>query len=177
MTEKYSEKFRKAVDYVIKNEGGYVFDQNDYGGATKYGISQKSYPALNIRELSLEDAIEIYYKDFWLKGKFEQIPDENIAIKFFDFTVNLGQRIATIILQRALRSVGINVQEDGLFGSVTLSATISCCTSECAENRAKILLAALKSEAAGYYRLIAAKNPSQKKFLNGWLNRAYKQIN
>ena len=176
MTEKYSEKFRKAVDYVIKNEGGYIFDQNDYGGATKYGISQKSYPALNIRELSLEDAIEIFHKDFWLKGKFEQIPDKNLAIKFFDFTVNFGQRTATIILQRALRSVGINVQEDGLFGSVTLSATISCCTSECAENRAKILLAALKSEAAGYYRLIAAKNPSQKKFLNGWINRAYKNV-
>lgn len=176
MTEKYSKKFERAVDYVIKNEGGYVFDQNDYGGATKYGISQKAFPALNIRELSLEDAIEIYHKDFWLKGKFEQIPDENIAIKVFDFTVNLGQRAATIILQRALRSVGINVQEDGLFGSVTLSATISCCTPECAENRAKMLLAALKSEAAGYYRLIAAKNPSQKKFLNGWLNRAYRNV-
>lgn len=177
MTEKYSEKFRKAVDYVIKNEGGYVFDQNDYGGATKYGISQKSYPTLNIRELSLEDAIEIYYKDFWLKGKFEQIPDENLATQLFDLSVNLGIRATTIVLQRALRSVGINVVEDGLFGPQTLYATISCCTPECAENRAKILLTALKSEAAGYYRLIAAKNPSQKKFLNGWINRAYKQIN
>ena len=173
----YSEKFKKAVDFVINNEGGYVFDRNDPGGATKYGISQKAYPTLNIKELRREDAIKIYYCDYWLKGKFEQIPDENVATKVFDFTVNFGQRGATFVLQRALRSVGINVQEDGLFGSQTRYATISCCTPECAENRAKILLAALKSEAAGYYRLIAAKNPSQKKFLKGWLNRAYRQIN
>jgi lysozyme family protein len=68
-----------------------------------------------------------------------------------------------------LRSVGINVQEDGLLGPVTLSATNNADTNA--------LLAAIKSEAAGYYRLIAAKNPSQQKFLNGWLNRAYRQIN
>ena len=169
MTEKYSKKFRKAVDYVIKNEGGYVFDQNDYGGATKFGISQKAFPALNIRELSLEDAIEIYHKDFWLKGKFEQIPDENVASQLFDLSVNLGIRATTIVLQRALRSVGINVVEDGLLGSQTLSGVIF--------SKPSNLLAAIKSEAAGYYRLIAAKNPQQQKFLNGWLNRAYRQIN
>ena len=173
----YSEKFKKAVDFVINNEGGYVFDRNDPGGATKYGISQKAYPSFNIKELRREDAIKIYYCDYWLKGKFEQIPDENVATQLFDLSVNLGIRATTIVLQRALRSVGINVVEDGLLGSQTLSATFFCCNSERTENRAKMLLAALKSEAAGYYRTIAAKNPSQQKFLNGWLNRTYKQIN
>ena len=172
----YSEKFKKAVDFVINNEGSYVFDLNDSGGKTKYGISQKAYPSLNIKGLSLEDTIEIYYRDFWLKGNFEQIPDKNIATKLFDFTVNFGQRGATFVLQRALRAVGISVKEDGLFGPVTLSAVISCCMPEGAENRTKILMSALKSEAAGYYRLIAAKNPSQQKFLNGWLNRAYRNV-
>ena len=165
----YSEKFKKAVEFVIKNEGGYVFDKNDLGGVTKYGISQKAYPALNINGLQREDAIKIYYCDYWLKGKFEQISDDTLATQLFDLSVNLGIKAETIVLQRALRSVGMNVQEDGLLGPVTLSATNNADTNA--------LLAAIKSEAAGYYRLIAAKNPSQQKFLNGWLNRAYRQIN
>ena len=37
----YSEKFEKAFGYVIANEGGYVFDKNDPGGETKYGISKR----------------------------------------------------------------------------------------------------------------------------------------
>lgn len=165
----YSEKFKKAFNYVLKNEGGYVNNSSDPGGETKYGISQRSYPNLNIRQLSLKDAEKIYFCDYWLKGKFEQIPDENVATQLFDLSVNLGIRASTIVLQRALRSVGINVVEDGLLGSQTLSGVIF--------SKPSNLLAAIKSEAAGYYRLIAAKNPRQQKFLNGWLNRAYRQIN
>ena len=120
----YSEKFKKAFNYMLKNEGGYVNNSTDPGGETKYGISQRSYPNLNIRQLSLKDAQKIYFCDYWLKGKFEQIPDENVASQLFDLSVNLGIRATTIVLQRALRSVGINVVEDGLLGSQTLSGVI-----------------------------------------------------
>ena len=164
----YSKKFEKAFQYVIRNEGGYVFDKNDPGGETKFGITKKSYPALNIRDLTLEDAKKIYYRDFWQKGKFEEISDDLIVIQVFDLSVNLGIRSAVIVLQRALRSVGKNVQEDGLMGSQTLLATT--------DSEPRCLLAAIKSEAAGYYRQIAAKNPNQQKFLKGWLNRVYRAI-
>lgn len=164
----YSPKFEKAFAYVIENEGGYVFDKNDPGGETKFGISKRSYPSLNIKDLTLEDAKKIYYRDFWQKGKFEEIDDEKVATQVFDLSVNLGIRAAVSVLQRALRSVGINVQEDGLMGSQTLSAV--------SNSEPRCLLAAIKSEAAGYYRQIAAKNPSQQKFLKGWLNRAYRSI-
>ncbi len=106
MSVVYSEKFKKAVDYVLANEGGYVFDKNDPGGETKWGISKRSYPRLNIRALSVDEAKKIYYCDYWLKGKFEQIPDKNIATQVFDLSVNLGIRPATIVLQRALRAAG-----------------------------------------------------------------------
>ena len=164
----YSRKFEKAFEYVIQNEGGYVFDKNDPGGETKFGITKRSYPSLNIRELTLEDAKKIYYRDFWQKGKFEEISDDLIAMQVFDLSVNLGIRSAVIVLQRALRSVGKNVQEDGLMGSQTLLATTY--------SEPRSLLAAIKSEATGYYRQIVAQNPSQQKFLKGWLNRAYKVI-
>ncbi len=69
------------------------------------------------------------------------------------------------LIQRALRSAGRDVIEDGLLGPKTIAAINAVDVSD--------LLAALKSEAAGYYRSIAASNPKQRKFLKGWLNRAY----
>ncbi|MBR1734601.1 MAG: peptidoglycan-binding protein [Alphaproteobacteria bacterium] len=164
----YSEKFEKAFDYVIANEGGYVFDLDDLGGETKFGISKKSYPALNIKALTLDQAKEIYHRDFWLNGKFEQINDKNIATQLFDFVVNFGFRTGITIVQRALRAGGIIVQEDGLIGPQTLSAINF--------SEPKVLLAAMKSEAAGKYRLLAAQNSKMSKFLNGWLNRAYRVL-
>ena len=156
----YSFKFEKAFKYVIYNEGGYVNDPSDLGGETKYGISKRSYPHLDIKNLTLEQAKKIYLCDYWLKGKFEQISDDTLATQLFDLSVNLGIKAETIVLQRALR--------DGLLGPITLSATNN------ADPQA--LLAAMKSEAAGYYRLIAARNPQQQKFLSGWLRRAYRKI-
>ena len=164
----YSQKFEKAFAYVIQNEGSYVFDKNDPGGETKFGISKRSYPALNIKDLTLEEAKKIYYRDYWIRRRFEEISSDLIATQVFDFSVNLGIRASVIVLQRALRSVGINVQEDGLMGPQTLYAVSS--------SDLRCLLAAIKSEAAGYYRQIVAKNPSQQKFLKGWLNRAYRVI-
>lgn len=163
----YSEKFEKAFEYVMMNEGGYVDDPHDSGGETKYGISQRSYPHLDIKHLTRDQAKKIYYSDFWILGKYEDITDTNLAIKLFDLSVNMGTKQANILIQRALQSVGEAVIEDGIVGSITLAAINKSPPRE--------LLAALKSESAGYYRLIAAKNPSQKKFLNGWLNRAYRK--
>ena len=57
--------FDQAFDRLIDHEGGYVFDPRDPGGETKYGISKRSYPALNIKNLDLETAKAIYRKDFW----------------------------------------------------------------------------------------------------------------
>ena len=100
----YSEKFEKAFEYMLSNEGGYVFDKNDPGGETKYGISKKSYPALNIKTLTRSEAKKIYYCDYWLKGNFDKISNQIVATQVFDLSVNLGIRASTIVLQRALRS-------------------------------------------------------------------------
>lgn len=123
---------------------------------------------MNIKDLTLEDAKKIYHRDFWQKGRFEEILDDLVATQVFDLSVNLGIRTAVIVLQRALRSVGKTVQEDGLIGPETLSAV--------SNSEPHCLLAAIKSEAAGYYRMIVCSKPGMAKFLNGWLNRAYKQI-
>jgi lysozyme family protein len=85
----------------------------------------------------------------------------NIAMKLFDLAVNTGIPQTVRLIRRALRAVG----EDTVIGPATLAAV----------NKADptALSAALKSEAAGYYRLLAILKPSQQRFLEGWINRAY----
>ncbi len=161
----YGEKFLEAVAVVLDHEGGYVDDPTDKGGETKYGISKRSYPSLNIAELTKEDAEAIYHRDFWEAQPYKQINDIQIVTKLFDLSINVGSKTANKIMQRALRATGHRVNEDGVLGSQTLIAINSADASD--------LLAALKSETAGYYRAIAEAHPKQEKFLKGWLNRAY----
>jgi lysozyme family protein len=164
----YSDKFLKAFEYLMYHEGGYVNDPKDAGGETKFGISKRSYPSLDIKNLTRDQACKIYFVDFWMKAKCEDINDENIATKFFDLAVHTGIPQAVKLIQRALRSAGEQVIEDGIIGPNTLSAINKADPTD--------LLAALKSEAAGFYRFIASINPSQQRFINGWLNRAYATI-
>ena len=48
--------FDHAVKEILRHEGGYVDDPVDRGGETKYGISKRSYPDLDIANLTLEQA-------------------------------------------------------------------------------------------------------------------------
>jgi lysozyme family protein len=82
--------------------------------------------------------------------------------------VHTGIPQAVKLIQRALLAAGTQVVEDGIIGPETLAAINKADPTD--------LLAALKSEAAGFYRLIANANPSQQKFINGWLRRAYSSI-
>ena len=165
----YTKKFDKAFKFIITNEGGFSNHINDKGGLTKFGITQMSYPNIDLEKLDLNDVKEIYFKDFWTSLKLEKIENEVIASKMLDIAVNVGNHSATVILQRALRAVGHHVKEDGLIGNETISAVNM--------SEGHEIVVALKSETAGYYRLIAQANTSQKVFLTGWLNRAYKTPN
>jgi len=160
------ERFEQVISSVFNHEGGYVNDISDNGGETKYGISKRCYPTIDIKSLTKEQAKAIYRKDFWEKYFYNKIIDINLASKVFNLAVNIGPQWAHRLLQRALRATGQQgIIEDGILGSATLSAVNSV--------SAKNLIVALKSEAAGYYRAIVAVRIDQRKFLNGWLNRAY----
>src|ERR1700733_3963535 len=108
----YPQLFTRAVMRVLANEGGYVRLVNDPGGATKFGISQRDYPQLDIAALTRDDAIAIYFRDFWKAGRYAELPDA-IAIKLFDLSINMGPAHAVRCLQRALRACRTMVAEDG----------------------------------------------------------------
>ena len=53
-------QFDEAVEVIIRLEGGYVNDIFDVGGETKFGISKRSYPNLDIPSITEDDAKRIY---------------------------------------------------------------------------------------------------------------------
>lgn len=85
--------FEKAIKFVLKWEGGLTENKNDPGGLTKYGISQKSYPYLDIKGLTLKRAKQIYYENYWLKADCDKISFP-LNLIIFDTAVNCGVRRA-----------------------------------------------------------------------------------
>lgn len=108
---------------------------------------------MDIKNLTIDQVKQIYYTDFWNKGPYSKIADESVSIKLFEISVNVGAAQANRLVRRALRAAGKVVTEDGIIGAITLKAINEADGSD--------LLAALKSEAAGYYRLLAQANPLQ----------------
>lgn len=103
-------RFDDVFDRLIGVEGDYVNDPKDPGGETKYGISKRAYPALDIAGLTREEAKAIYLRDFWNPIEADMLPAA-AAFQVFDFAVNSGIETATRYLQRAL-----GVADDGHFG-------------------------------------------------------------
>ena len=85
--------FDQAFALVVGAEGGYVCDPNDPAGATKYGISQRAYPSLNIQSLTLDDAKAIYQRDYWAPLGLDAKP-WGTALLRFDASVNQGLNYA-----------------------------------------------------------------------------------
>ena len=98
---------------LIGNEGGYVNNPKDPGGETKWGISRRSYPELDIKNLTQDDAKAIYRRDFWDTCRCDELFPV-LAFSLFDCSVNSGCGQAVKLLQQAL-----GVDADGVFGRVT----------------------------------------------------------
>lgn len=81
---------------ISQNEGGYVFDKADPGGETKFGVSKRSYPELDIKGLCLDQALSIYENDFVSRVPAE-IFDVDIYYQYLDTSINCGPRVAQII--------------------------------------------------------------------------------
>ena len=162
-------EFGRAINTVLQNEGGYVHDPADAGGETKFGISKRSFPDVDIKGLSPTTAADIYQRTFWnTHPQLARLDSQAVATKTFDLMVNMGSSRGIKILQSSINRVageGGTVHVDGRLGPMTVDRA------NAVDERS--LLAAMREAAADYYRAIAKAKPSQAKFLRGWLRRAY----
>jgi lysozyme family protein len=115
--------FDVVFDRVIGIESGYSNNPNDPGGETKYGISKRSYPNLDIKNLTREQAKEIYLHDFWNYLEMDSLP-QSVVYQLFDFAINSGISTSIRYFQRAL-----GVADDGHFGPISRMASRK--TNEC----------------------------------------------
>lgn len=145
--------FDKALQFVLKWEGGYVNNPNDKGGATNKGITQNTYNSWlkskgqnlkDVRNITDSEVREIYYNNYWLKAGCDKM-SEKFAILAFDTAVNMG--VGRV--QEFLKSAEYKYPDKFIIARIAKYAEF-------------------------------AKVGNQKVFLQGWLNRVidlYKFIN
>jgi lysozyme family protein len=146
-------RFRDCIERVLTHEGGYVNDPRDPGGETKWGIAKRSYPQLDIKSLTREDAIAIYERDFWQRVQGDRLPGP-FVFQALDAAVNHGIGNAVRWLQRAA-----GVADDGIIGPVTLAAV--------ARQEAADLVLNFNAERLEFY----AKLQNFDAFGRGWTRR------
>ena len=151
-------KIEAALPVLFAHEGIQSEDKSDPGGLTKYGISHKSFPNVDIANLTLEGATKIYRMQYW-PALYDEIQSQNVATKLFDTGVNCGVMTAIRIIQRAL-----GVTSDGIFGHGTLAV--------CNQADEDILLERMEAEQKAHYQDLIADNPKLSKFEHGWNKRA-----
>ena len=145
-----------AIEFVLNMEGGYTLDPKDPGGETKYGISKKAYPLLDIKNLTVEAAKEIYKRDYWQECHCDELPSA-FAISVFDTAVNQGTGKAKRLLQ-----ITLDVDVDGIIGNKTIAAAFKA-----GPNLAKRFLAYRLVE----YSKLMASNQNLLVFALNWSNR------
>ncbi|WP_262927375.1 glycoside hydrolase family 108 protein [Phytohalomonas tamaricis] len=157
--------FDTAFERLIGHEGDLTMNPDDPGNwtggskgngelrGTKYGVSAAAYPALNISALTLDDAKEVYRRDYWNRARCDDL-DGAVAFQVFDAAVNHGIGNAIRFLQRAVK-----VADDGIVGPVTLRAVNSY--------EASTVAFKFNSERLKFYTKLSSFNV----FGRGWANR------
>lgn len=114
------DNFEQAVALVLLHEGGYVDDPKDQGGETRWGISKAAFPHVDIKNLTLSEAKQIYLREYWDKYQWGTLAWP-LAYVMFDCVVQFSPRNPLRWLQAAL-----GVPVDGILGPGTLKAAREC---------------------------------------------------
>lgn len=161
----------KLLPFILSWEGGYVNDPIDKGGATNMGVTiatwrNVGYDKDGDRDIDVDD-LKLLSKDdvlsrvlkphYWDKWKADQIKSQSVANILVDWVWGSGAN-GIKIPQKLL---GLTV--DGIVGPKTLAAVNS--------SDSLALFNAIKAEREAFLYRIVERNPTQKRFIKGWLNR------
>ena len=130
-----------------RKDGGYTNDPVDPGGETKWGISKRAHPDIDIKSLTKEEALIIYEKEYWLKIGADKM-EKRLAIACFDSAVNCGVGRTRSWLDELAKEKERNPQRN--------------------ESWAARWMIQRRTQ---YYLDLVKKRPALNKYIKGWLNR------
>lgn len=151
-------RFEQAFERLLGFEGGLVDDARDAGGLTKWGISQRALPGVDIATLTREDAARIYRERYWVAVQADRLP-EALRYAVFDAAVHSGVSRSIRWLQQAL-----GVAVDGQLGPLTRLAAL-----QAPVERTRARLLGLRLEAL-------TAMPDWSAFGRGWARRLAAQL-
>ena len=168
------------IDDLIDREGGYVDHPADRGGRTCFGITEAVARAHGydgaIRDLPRATAAAIYRRLYWTLPRFDAVAERAPAIagELFDTGANMGPKVATAFLQRALNALNRGARDyadivvDGRIGPATLTALDGFLGRRGARGE-DVLLKAIEALQGERYLRLAESRPANEAFLYGWL--------
>lgn len=165
----------EMIDHIIETEGGYINHTADKGGATKYGITLKTYAKWTGKPKTIEDimlltkrtARSIYTLTYYNAPKICKL-HTYIQHQVLDCSVNHGPVRAVKLLQKTINKItDTKLVVDGKIGTMTIKA----CTSAILQHGVDLNNSLVKQRVK-FYKRIVHKNPTQRVFLKGWLARA-----
>lgn len=142
--------------------GAYTDDPSDSGGETKWGISKRAHPHLNIKSLTYTQAVDVYKEQYW-NDLYDYIKSDSLGFKLFDIGVLSGRSNAVKQLQKAIKDCGYTIRVDGNFGPLTLTATNII--------NEDILYDRYIKNLTSWFNQLVIRVTKNKKYLRGWLIR------
>jgi len=169
--------FNRAVDHVIKMEGGARFTNHpsDPGGATKFGITQKTLTkwytdrgidGFPVQFLHVSQARDIYKEMYWDELGLDAFKSDALAGLVFDQGVNQGVRRSA---ERLQRSINFTVRDSGL----VLDGKIGPITADAANRGSRGTCLQFIYLSQHYYIDLVLAHPKFGVFLKGWINRTH----
>jgi lysozyme family protein len=167
--------FNLSVQYVLENEGGYVDIPEDRGGPTNFGITIPTLSAFrresvgpdDIKNLKREEAINIFYHNYYAPLKLSYIEQNNIVTAILDVAVNCGLSNARIFVEKTLISLLYETGSEWM--DETYKKSLNEVSQEQFIDRFEIFLMA-------HYNNLVLIHPSDAKFLKGWSRRAMRLL-
>ena len=171
----------EIIDGILLTEGGFVDNPNDPGGATNFGITERTarrhgYKG-HMRDLPQSLARSIYLSDYFKAPGFEKVfqLSPEIAAELVDTAVNIGAPTAIKFLQKSLNTFGIRgtlypvLDADGKIGNQTIGS-LAAYLAKRKQPGVVVMLKSLNCLQGAYYHEIGIQNPKLHDFEFGWFS-------